>query len=94
MDVWAFAACDRRSGRKQVKSEKLNCEVCLATVDDRVAPTSIQEMADLGIRLVVPETLKVYDEAHYKGQPNVLSFREFFDNEIRVSRPFLLRAAD
>lgn len=75
---------------KQVTSEKLNCDVFLATVDDRVARTSIQEMADAGIRLVVPETLKTSDEAHYKGQSNVLSFREFFDNEIRGARPFLL----
>lgn len=75
---------------KQVSSEKLNCDVLLATVDDRVAATSIREMADAGIRLVVPEALKASDEAHYKGQPNVLSFREFFDREIRSARPFLL----
>lgn len=77
---------------KQVTSEKLNCDVFLATVDDRVAPTSIREMADAGIRLVVPETLKTSDEAHYKGQSNVMSFREFFDNEIRGARPSLLLA--
>lgn len=75
---------------KQVSSEKLNCDVLLATVDDRVAAASIREMADSGIRLVVPESLKTSDEAHYKGQPNVLSFREFFDKEIRSARPFLL----
>ncbi|TWI11986.1 type II restriction endonuclease [Aerolutibacter ruishenii] len=75
---------------KQVSSEKLNCEVFLATVDDRVAANSIREMAASGIRLVVPETLKTSDEAHYKGQPNVMSFRDFFDGEIRRNRPFLL----
>lgn len=75
---------------KQVASEKLNCDVLLATVDDRVAPASIQEMADAGIRLVVPEALKTSDEAHYKGQSNVMSFREFFDKELRGTRPFLL----
>lgn len=75
---------------KQVTSEKLNCDVLLATVDDRVAATSIREMADKGIRLVVPEALKTSDEAHYKGQSNVMSFREFFDHEIRRARPFLL----
>lgn len=75
---------------KQVTSEKLNCDVLLATVDDRVARTSIQEMATAGIRLVVPETLKRSDEAHYSGLPNVISFREFFDKEIRAARPFLL----
>lgn len=75
---------------KQVSSEKLNCDVLLATVDDRVAAASIREMADAGIRLVVPEALKTSDEAYYKGQSNVMSFREFFDREIRSSRPFLL----
>lgn len=75
---------------KQVSSEKLNCDVLLATVDDRVTATSIREMADAGIRLVVPEMLKNNDEAHYKGQSNVMSFRDFFDNEIRSTRPFLL----
>lgn len=76
---------------KQVSSERLNCDVFLATVDDRVAATSIQEMAEAGIRLVVPESLKASDEAYYQGQQNVLSFREFFDAEIRTIRPFLLK---
>lgn len=75
---------------KQVSSERLNCDVFLATVDDRVAASSIREMADADIRLVVPEALKSNNEAHYKGQSNVLSFREFFDSEIRKSRPFLI----
>lgn len=75
---------------KQVATEKLNCEVFLATVDDRVAANSVREMADAGIRLVVPEALKSNDEACYKGQGNVISFREFFDNEIRTARPFLM----
>lgn len=79
---------------KQVTSEKLNCDVLLATVDDRVAPSSIREMAELGIRLVVPETLKTSEEAHYKGQSNVMSFREFFDKEIRRDRPFLMLEAN
>lgn len=76
---------------KQVSSERLNCEVFLATVDDRVAASSIREMAEAGIRLVVPESLKDSAEAHYRKQPNVLSFREFFDDEIRRRRPFLLK---
>lgn len=77
---------------KQVSSERLNCDVFLATVDDRVAATSIREMADAGIRLVVPESLKdkKNKESHYTRQPNVLSFREFFDTEVRAARPFLL----
>jgi hypothetical protein len=75
---------------KQVSSERLNCDVFLATVDDRVAASSIQEMADASIRLVVPESLKASKETYYAGQPNVLSFREFFDTEIQRDRHFLL----
>ena len=75
---------------KQVSSERLNCEVFLATVDDRVASPSIREMAEAKITLVVPESLKASEETYYKNQDNVLSFREFFDNEIRGNRPFLL----
>lgn len=78
---------------KQVSSEQLNCDVFLATVDDRVASTSIKEMAEENIKLVVPESLKSSDETHYKRQGNVLSFREFFDNEILGARPsFLLKS--
>jgi hypothetical protein len=76
---------------KQVSSERLNCDVFLATVDDRVAATSIKEMADADIRLIVPESLKASKETWYYGQTNVLSFREFFDDSIRKQRPFLIR---
>ena len=75
---------------KQVSSERLNCDVYLATVDDRVAATSIEEMAALGIQLVVPESLRDSNEACYKGQDNVLTFRDFFDEAIRAKRPALL----
>ena len=77
---------------KQVSSERLNCELYLATVDDRVAATSIREMADAGIRLVVPESLKASSETDYRLQANVISFREFFDSEIKRNRPFLLKS--
>lgn len=78
---------------KQVSSEQLNCDVFLATVDDRVAPTSIREMADSGIQLIVPESLKSSSEAHYQDQVNVISFRDFFDGCIRAQRPLLVRPA-
>src|SRR5690606_34075894 len=78
---------------KQVSSERLNCDIYLATVDDRVAPTSIAEMANSGIQLVVPEFLKESGEAYYKDQPSVLSFREFFDGAVRTGRPALLRGS-
>jgi len=76
---------------KQVSSERLNCDVYLATVDDRVAAASISEMAEAGIRLVVPESLKASSETDYRLQANVISFREFFDLEIKRDRPFLLK---
>jgi hypothetical protein len=78
---------------KQVSSERLNCDVFLATVDDRVAASSIREMAGASIQLVVPESLKASKETDYADQPNVLSFRDFFDIEIRQHRPFLLYEA-
>lgn len=78
---------------KQVTSERLNCDVFLATVDDRVAANSIREMAEAGISLVVPESLKTNSETDYSKQPNVISFRELFDSEIRESRNDLLRVA-
>lgn len=78
---------------KQVASERLNCDVYLATVDDRVSASSISEMATGGIQLVVPESLKESSEADYKDQPNVLTFREFFDDAIRARRPALIGVA-
>ena len=76
---------------KQVSSERLDCDVYLATVDDRVASASISEMVDSGIRLVVPESLKTSSETDYRSQASVISFREFFDLEIKRDRPFLLK---
>lgn len=78
---------------KQVSSERLNCEVFLATVDDRVAANSITEMAAAGIRLVVPESLKESSDTDYRSQSAVISFRDFFDLEIRKIRPALLKSA-
>ncbi len=75
---------------KQVSSERLNCDVFLATVDDRVAPSSIRELAAASIQLVVPESLKESREAYYSGQDHVITFRDFFDDAIRSKRPFLL----
>ncbi len=62
----------------------------LATVDDRVSAEAIADMANLGIRLVVPESLKKSKETDYAGDENVISFRDFFDIEVRHARPWLL----
>lgn len=77
---------------KQVGSEGLHCAVFLATVDDRVPETSVREMEQLGIQLVVPESLKSSKETAYPKNASVISFRQFFDEEIRRDRPTLLAA--
>jgi hypothetical protein len=72
---------------KQVTMEKYNCALFLATVDDRVSSDAIDDMSTQGIHLVVPESLKKSKETCYKGKINVITFREFFDDEIALKRP-------
>ena len=74
---------------KQVDSEKLNSALFLATVDDRVTTASIAEMNSKDICLVVPESLKRSKETCYPTSGNVISFRQFFDDEITRKRPLL-----
>lgn len=70
---------------KQVGQEINNCDLFLATVDENIASNAIEDMAEQGIRLVVPESLKDSDITEYKGQPSVLSFKEFFETHIAGS---------
>ena len=72
---------------KQVAMEKFNCALFLATVDDRVSAAAIDDMSNQGICLVVPESLKKSKETCYNGKTNVITFREFFDEEISSKRP-------
>lgn len=72
---------------KQVTMEKFNCALFLATVDDRVSSAAIDDMHNQGIHLVVPESLKKSKETCYGGKINVITFREFFDEEISSKRP-------
>lgn len=72
---------------KQVPMEKFNCALFLATVDDRVSSDAIEDMRGLGIHLLVPESLKKSKETCYGKKTNVITFREFFDEEIRAKRP-------
>jgi hypothetical protein len=76
---------------KQVQREMGDSDLFLATVDETIASNSIEDMADMGITLVVPEKLKAEGSdaakaAEYRGHPNVLSFREFFRGELRDKR--------
>lgn len=72
---------------KQVAMEKFNCALFLATVDDRVSAAAIDDMSTQGIHLVVPESLKKSKETCYNSKTNVITFREFFDEEISAKRP-------
>lgn len=74
---------------KQVSMEKLNSALFLATVDDRVTADAIADMKTHDICLVVPESLKSSKETCYPTSDNVISFRDFFDDEISRKRPLL-----
>jgi hypothetical protein len=70
---------------KQVQREMGSHEMFLATVDETVAGNAIEDMATMGITLVVPEALKSSKNAEYEKQPNVIGFRQFFDSRVRSS---------
>jgi len=71
---------------KQVHGEMRNCDLFLATVDESIAENAIKDMAQQGIILVVPESLKKSDTTVYKSQSNVISFKSFFESELRSKR--------
>lgn len=71
---------------KQVTLEKFNCGLFLATVDDRISSSAIDDMYKQGIVLVIPESLKISKETCYKGKSNVITFSDFFKSEISVKR--------
>ena len=77
---------------KQLGLERPHAPVFLATVDDRVSAEAIADMARNGIVLVVPESLKTSKEAVYEKQGQVITFRDFFHDQIRARRPALLLA--
>lgn len=76
---------------KQITSEKFDCPIFLATVDDRVSESVIHDMESENIILVVPETLKSAEYARYKNKKHVISFKEFFEDEIEKNRPALIQ---
>jgi len=75
---------------KQLAMEKPFGAIFLATVDDRVSSEAIEEMAKNAISLVVPESLKEAKESAYEDYSNVMTFRQFFDVEVRSKRPSLI----
>lgn len=78
---------------KQLGLERRHGAVFLATVDDRVSKPAVDEMARNDIVLVVPESLKKSKEAVYSESPDAITFRQFFDNEVRAKRPSLILMA-
>lgn len=77
---------------KQLGLERRHGAVFLATVDDRVSSPAIVEMSRNDIVLVVPESLKKSKEAVYEKHTEVITFRDFFHDQIRARRPSLLVA--
>ncbi|HEU4591762.1 MAG TPA: type II restriction endonuclease [Steroidobacteraceae bacterium] len=75
---------------KQLGMERKLGHVFLATVDDRISVAAVEEMAANRIILVVPESLKKSEEAVYKKQAEVITFSDFFHEQIRERRPTLL----
>lgn len=72
---------------KQVPMEQRNCTVFLATMDEKVTLSAVKEMANLQITLVVPESFKSKGTIiEYAKESNVLTFKQFFGDEIAVRR--------
>ncbi|WP_421760319.1 type II restriction endonuclease [Devosia sp.] len=60
----------------------------LSTVDENIAGNAIEDMASLGVHLVIPESLKKSKLAEYEGHCNVLGFREFCESQIKPNLVF------
>lgn len=75
---------------KQLALEKPLGAIFLATVDDRVSGEAINEMEKNSISLIVPEALKKAKESVYAGFDNVITFRQFFDEEVKLKRPSMI----
>ncbi len=76
---------------KQLALEKPLGMIFLATVDDRVSGEAIEEMHRNSISLVVPESLKKKaNESGYDKYESVITFRQFFDVEVKEKRSCLI----
>lgn len=75
---------------KQLALEKPFGTIFLATVDDRISVEAIDEMGRNAICLVVPEALKKAKESAYDDNSNVITFSQFFDDEVKANRPSLI----
>jgi len=71
---------------KQVQREMAGGDLFLATVDENIAANAIEDMATLGIVLVVPEALRMSRSTEYVRHANVIGFAEFFRDELKGKR--------
>jgi len=71
---------------KQVQREMADGDLFLATVDESIAANAIEDMATLGITLVVPESLKTSTDTEYVRHQNVFGFKDFFEEELAGKR--------
>jgi hypothetical protein len=65
---------------KQIVLEDYNCPVFLATLDERITKPALDQMLNLNITVVVPESLKKSKITNYKKHAAVISYRSFFDD--------------
>ncbi|RAZ81938.1 restriction endonuclease [Cereibacter johrii] len=68
---------------KQVEREKGERRLYLTTVDENIAGNAIQDMAGIGVQLVIPESLMDAKETEYAGHANVLTLRSFCDEVVQ-----------
>lgn len=71
---------------KQVQREMAGRDLFLATVDEGIAANAIEDMASMGIVLVVPEKLKKSKDTEYVRHDNVVDFGRFFREELKQRR--------
>lgn len=67
---------------KQVEREKGSRNLYLTTVDENIAGNAIEDMASIGVHLVIPEGLMASKETEYGGHKNVLTFGTFCQDVI------------
>jgi hypothetical protein len=68
---------------KQVQIEKKDRQLFLTTVDENIASNAIEDMASIGIYLVVPEALMNSNVTEYSNHQNVMSFKTFCEKQIK-----------
>ena len=68
---------------KQVEREMGGRPLFLTTVDENIAGSVIEDMASIGVRLVIPESLLKAKVAEYSGHANVVGFGQFCKDFIK-----------